>query len=120
MSDDKQVAKFLNDLMATDEDKYALVQALRDTVIEQYPDVSERMMYGGIMFSLGKDFGGLFPYKNHVSFEFSLGCLLQDNEKLLEGKGKYRRHLKLTSTADIETKQVCDFVKQAVALVATI
>lgn len=31
-------------------------------------------MYGGIMFSPGDDFGGLFVYKNHVSFEFGNGA----------------------------------------------
>ena len=27
-------------------------------------------MYGGIMFSLGSDWGGIFLRKNHISFEY--------------------------------------------------
>ena len=70
-------------------------------------------MYGGIMFSLGDDFGGLFVYKKHVSFEFGNGIKFNDPQKQLEGSGKLRRHVKLASLADIKDKQVEFFVKQA-------
>ena len=70
-------------------------------------------MYGGIMFSQLKDFGGVFVYKNHISFEFSDGYRFDDATKLLQGSGKYRRHLKIKSRADIEIKKVYFFVKQA-------
>ena len=63
-------------------------------------------MYGGIIFSLADDFGGIFVYKNHVSFEFSYGYKLDDPSKLLEGNGKYRRHLKIKSIEDLEIKKI--------------
>ncbi len=44
------------------------------------------------MFSLDEDFGGLFVRKRHISFEFGKGFLMDDPNKILEGKGKYRRH----------------------------
>jgi len=44
--------------------------------------------------------------------EFSNGYLFDDPKSLLEGKGKYRRHLKLRSLDDIETKKVDYFMKQ--------
>ena len=70
------------------------------------------MMYGGIIFSLSTDFGGVFVYKNHVSFEFSLGYKLDDPEKLLEGGGKYRRHLKMKSLEQVKMKKVDFYLKQ--------
>ena len=39
---------------------------------------------------------------------------MKDPNKLLEGKGKYRRHLKIKCKEDIEHKDVAFFVKQAV------
>jgi len=75
-----------------DNTKYQILEELRKIVIENYPKVEERMMYGGIMFSLADEFGEVFVYKNHISFEFSYGYKFKDPEKLLEGSGKYRRH----------------------------
>ncbi len=71
-------------------------------------------MYGGIMFSFKKDFAGLFVYKKHISFEFSQGYRFADPNAWLQGKGKYRRHVKVVSVDDIINKQVNFFVKQAV------
>jgi len=71
------------------------------------------MMYGGIMFSLEDDFGGLFVRKNHVSFEFGSGVTMDDPDNILEGIGKFRRHLKIRSLADIKDKKVEFFVEQS-------
>jgi len=61
-----------------------------------------------------EDFGGIFPSKKHVSFEFTNGIELVDKNIMLEGKGKYRRHLKIQSIADIKDKQVEYFINQIV------
>ncbi|MDX1700014.1 MAG: DUF1801 domain-containing protein, partial [Melioribacteraceae bacterium] len=74
----------------------------------------EKMMYGGIMFSLTEDYAGIFARKNHVSFEFGNGFKMNDPNKVLEGGGKYRRYLKLRSLTDIKDKEVEFFVEQAV------
>jgi hypothetical protein len=83
-------------------------------VLTSYPEISERMMYGGIMFTLEKDFGGVFAYKDHVSLEFSQGSQFNDPNKLLQGSGKFRRHLKFSSSEDVDDKMVLFFVDQAV------
>ena len=113
-SKNKEVQKFLGDIESIDAKKFRILEELRDIVFTQYPEVNERMMYGGIMFSLENDFGGLFVRKNHISFEFGFGAFMNDPKKLLEGTGKFRRHLKIASLADIEDKKVDFFVKQAV------
>lgn len=113
MSNDTRVQQFLEDIRSSDLDKYNILQKLREIVFAECPDVSERMMYGGIMFSLEKDFGGLFVYTNHVSFEFSNGAKMNDPKILLEGQGKFRRHLKFISSDDIDTEEVAFFVQQA-------
>lgn len=109
---DTKIQNFLNDLEDFDNPKYVIIQELRKIVFEIFPEVQERMMYGGIMFTTNDDFGGVFPSKKHVSFEFSQGYLLNDPEKKLEGTGKFRRHLKIRTLGEIMEKDVGFFVKQ--------
>ena len=112
-SKNEQVQKFLEDIMMFDTDKFEILQKLRKVVFLNYPKTNERIMYGGIMFSLDDDFGGLFVRKNHISFEFGSGASMNDPHKILEGTGKFRRHLKIRSLADIKDKKVDFFVKQS-------
>ena len=113
VSKDLRVQSFLDDLQEVTAHKYDIIQTSRKLVFAAIPCVDERIIYGGIMFSLnGDDLGGLFASKNHVSFEFSKGFELNDPNGILEGKGKFRRHLKLKSIEDVEQKTVSLFVQQ--------
>lgn len=111
-SKNEQVQSFLDDMQGGTLEQYEILQALRAVVFQLHPGVSERIIYGGIMFTLEDDFGGLFPSKHHVSFEFSQGFMLKDEGGHLEGTGKFRRHLKIKSLSDIEDKQVAYYVGQ--------
>lgn len=112
-SKNPEVQNWLEELEAFDDEKFAIVVDARKIVLATYSKVSERIIYGGIMFTLGDDIGGLFVSKNHVSFEFSQGYQFKDPKKVLEGAGKFRRHLKLKSRSDVKDKTVEFFVKQA-------
>jgi hypothetical protein len=111
-SNDEKVQQFLEEVMMMDNERHEILQALREIVFKRHPATTERMMYGGIMFTLDTDFGGIFVSKKHVSFEFTNGNTLNDPDGLLEGTGKFRRHLKITSFPDIEDKKVDFFVSQ--------
>jgi hypothetical protein len=111
-SNDKETQKFIETIKVLDHTKYQILKKLREIVFDNYPKTEERIMYGGILFSHTEDFGGLFVYQNHVSFEFGSGYKFMDTENLLEGKGKYRRHLKIRSLDDIDTKMVDFFMNQ--------
>ena len=114
-SKNEKVQNFLNDLQAVDENMFDLIGEMRSIIFKTYPQVQEKIMYGGIIFSLDDEmFSGLFAYKSHVSLEFSNGYLMEDAYNHLEGKGKFRRHLKIVEKDDISTKDVEGFVKQAV------
>jgi hypothetical protein len=54
--------------------------------------------------------------KEHVVFGFMRGAKLRDPEKLLEGTGKYLRHVKLRSAADVRQPGVRGLLKRAAAL----
>lgn len=95
MKTKNQIDKFIKELRTSDFEKYEILIWLRNIVLDTFPKVSETFKYGGILFSLKENFGGLFVSKKHVSFEFSYGYKLTSKLKL-EGTGKYRRHIKVT------------------------
>ena len=115
-STNEQVQNFLDDIIVVDPEKSTIIQKLRKIVFSTNPGITERIMYGGILLSLAHDFGGIFAYKKHVSFEFSHGVQMDDPNNILEGGGKFRRHIKVYCMADVETKMVASFVKQALQL----
>ena len=106
------VQEYLDALILLDSEKYDIVILLRDKVKQLNLTISERMMYGGIMFSLKEDLGGIFVYKNHVSFEFGQGFNFKDPDHLLQGKRKYRRHLKINNMNDISFIKADFYIKQ--------
>ena len=112
-SKDNKVQEFLEDVLMIDSEKYEIMQKLRKIVFSIFPKTNERMMYGGIMFSINDDFGGIFVRKNHISFEFGNGIQMNDPDNNLEGTGQFRRHLKIRTIADIKDKKVEFFVRQA-------
>ena len=115
-STNEQVQNFLDDIVVIDPEKSGFIQKLREIVFLTDPGITERIMYGGILLSLEQDFGGIFVYRKHVSFEFSDGVHMDDPDNILEGGGKFRRHIKIHCMADIETRMVASFVKQALQL----
>jgi hypothetical protein len=54
--------------------------------------------------------------KEHVIFGFMRGAELRDPAKLLEGTGKYLRHVKLRSAADVRRSEVRALLEQAAEL----
>lgn len=115
MSDPK-VEQLLHDLQLTHPDLHSLVQAVRGTVRSVAPKASERVMYGGILFSAPEQFCGVFAYSAHVTMEFGRGAELEDTHGTLEGNGQFRRHIKLRTAADIESKHLKDYIAQALRL----
>lgn len=102
-------------------DATEITQAIDRMVSEIAPTCTKRKMYGGIVFEAEPGdpksrFGGYFVYAKHVGVEFSNGVLLDDPDRILQGKGKLRRHVKLTTVQEIETKRLADFISQAVKL----
>lgn len=109
---DIKILTFLDSIKMLDVKKHKILEKLRDLIFDSYPDMNERMQYGGILFSLEDDVAGLFAYTNHVSLEFGQGATFKDPNNILEGKGKYRRHLKFASLDEIEKKHAIFYITQ--------
>lgn len=111
----QSVADWLAALRRNDELRYHLVEELRQLALEAGPAISEQVKYGGILFAGRRGFCGLFSYTNHVTLEFGDGASLPDPHGQLEGKGKGRRHIKLTGIADIEARHIREYLALAYA-----
>ncbi|ABL65710.1 DUF1801 domain-containing protein [Chlorobium phaeobacteroides] len=110
---DEKVDQLLQELQITNPERYELVQAARNAIYSVVPNATERVMYGGFMFSGDAQFCGVFAYREHVSVEFGRGCDLPDPRGVLEGSGKLRRHIRLVSIADITGKFLEQYVDAA-------
>ena len=105
-----RIAQFLEDARFIGNERFQLVQNLRKEALGLDKSISEEIKYGGILFAGGKPFCGIFSYAKHVSLEFSEGALLPDKHKVLEGEGKFRRHIKLFLQEDIAAKHVREYL----------
>ncbi len=103
----------LEDIRLLGEAQYEIVEAVRDLVRKNFNAFSEEVKYGGILFSSGIQFCGVFAYKEHVSVEFGSGAKINDTFGHLEGSGKGRRHVKLKSLPDIKNKKVAQYLALA-------
>ncbi|WP_426233457.1 DUF1801 domain-containing protein [Pararhizobium sp. DWP3-4] len=112
MSTDK-VQALLQEVREHREELFPIVARLRDVILAAGPSITEEVKYGGLLFSSGQSFCGVFPYKAHVTLEFSQGAALADPHGFLSGDGKYRRHIKLETVQDIETRRVAEYVASA-------
>ena len=110
---DGRVDQLLSDIRLTNPAGYDLVQEVRSAVYAAVPKATERVMYGGFMFSATAPFCGVFAYTAHVSIEFGRGCDLKDTHRALEGSGKFRRHIKVHTPADIKSKHLRAYITQA-------
>ncbi len=106
----KSVQSLVEDIRLVSEANYAIVEAVRALVCKKFQSTSEEVKYGGILFSSGVQFCGVFAYKEHVSVEFGSGAKIKDELGYLEGSGKGRRHLKLKSEADIRSKKLAEYL----------
>jgi hypothetical protein len=109
----QSVQTLMEDIRLVSEDHHEIVAAVRALVKKTFKPVAEEVKYGGILFSSGVQFCGIFTYKAHVTVEFGQGAHINDLLGHLEGSGKGRRHLKLESIADIKNKKLAEYLPLA-------
>lgn len=97
-----------------------VTQWMVQTVARLAPRAAARPAYGGLIFEAEPGLHrslicGLYAYRDHIAVEFSNGADLDDPFAVLEGKGKFRRHIKLRSMGDILAKDVDGMIARAFA-----
>lgn len=81
----QSVQSLVDDIRLLSETNHEIVEAVRALVKKTFKSASEEVKYGGILFSSGVQFCGVFAYKEHVSVEFGSGAKIKDDIGLLEG-----------------------------------
>jgi len=104
------VQALLEDIRLVSERNYEIVEAVRALVQKTFETSSEEVKYGGILFTSGVQFGGVFAYKMHVTVEFGSGAKIPDPFGFLEGVGKGRRHIKLLTVSQIKEKKLAEYL----------
>lgn len=111
-----EIQNFLSDLQTFSANKYTIVIKAREKFLA-YDCVSEKFIYGGIGFIVtGFLVGGIYVSKNHVSIVFSRGNELKDPYGILEGEGQYRRHLKIHTVEELDSKKSDYYIKEVIKL----
>jgi hypothetical protein len=110
-----EVEEFILDIQSVNPEHANIIRLVSDLFTDKDDGLLRGVKYGGLVF-FKEDvlIGGIFPYKKHVSIEFSNGSDFSDPLSVLEGAGKKRRHLKIYAPEDIDAKNAMYFIEQAV------
>lgn len=113
-----EVERFVEDIRIVSLDFAAAIEYARQLFFRLFPDLEEKIIYGGVGFLYkGTLIGGIYPNKRYLNLVFSRGNELNDPNALLLGKGKYRRHIRVTSVESLETVTVENLVLEYALLI---
>jgi hypothetical protein len=91
-----------------------IVGALRKLVNEVAPKLEETVKWGnGCWQNDSLPVAYAHCEGDHVQFGFFGGSLLKDTKNMLEGGGKYVRHVKIRSPKEIDAKALTPLIRQA-------
>ena len=99
-------------------DLVSIANELEAFIQSTIPDAVTISKYGGTLFTLKPEekegqFCGVFIYSKHVQLSFSNGPKLTDENKILKGSGKYRRHVNFDSADQINYAYLKELICQA-------
>ena len=97
-----------------------IAEELRLLIINLFPKITEVIWekqciagYGIGPKKMSEQFCYIAPFKKHVNLGFYFGADLEDPFKLLEGTGKYLRHIKIRSKKDVSKPEIQKLLEQA-------
>jgi len=91
-----------------------IIGALRKLVREVAPTLEETVKWGnGCWQNDSLPVAYAHCEGDHVQFGFFGGSLLKDTKNMLEGGGKYVRHVKIRSPKEIDAKALTALIRQA-------
>jgi len=112
---------FLYYLDFKDRQLIELFKDLRAFVLELHPDSNELLYHTHALTSLftisekmSDSFCMIPIYTNHLNLGFSKGTLLSDPHNLLQGTGKFIRHIPVRAVEDYRNDQVIALMQSAI------
>src|SRR5262249_50087850 len=104
-------AKYLADQSPRNQ---GIIRALRKFVKQVAPQLQESVKWGKVCWVKGKvPVAYVYSARDHVQFGFFRGATLRDPEGLLQGEGKFVRHIKLSRQADFDEEAFKALLRQA-------
>jgi hypothetical protein len=92
----------------------AIIRALRKFVKRVAPQLQESVKWGNGCWIKGKaPVAYVYSADDHIQFGFFRGSALRDPKGLLNGRGKFVRHIRVVKRADIDETAFTAFLKQA-------
>ena len=113
---DKKTSSVDHYLAALEDWQSLAISKLRKIITSAVVDIKESVRDSIPVYESEGPCCGIKTFKNHVNLEFWRGKELSDRYSILTGKGKEKRHIKITSTEDIQESLFSDIVKSAVKL----
>ena len=96
---------------------------LRSFILALHPNSNELLYHTHALTSLysvtekiGDAFCMIPIYTNHLNLGFNKGTLLNDPKNLLQGTGKYIRHIPIKEQSGFNNQSVHDLIKNAITL----
>jgi hypothetical protein len=92
-----------------------LIRALRKLVKRVAPQLQESVKWGNGCWVQGKaPVAYVYSAPDHVQFGFFRGATLRDPMRLLNGQGKYVRHVKVRKRSEVDERAFGALLRQAV------
>ena len=93
----------------------AVIRALRTFVKRVAPQLQESVKWGNGCWLQGQaPVAYVYSAPDHVQFGFFGGSALKDPKRLLNGEGKFVRHIKVGKRSDIDERAFGTLLRQAV------
>ena len=115
-------ADFQQVLDIKDDKLVELYQEVRNLILSLSPESNELVYHTHALTSvysitdkLGDAFCHIPIYTNHLNLGFNKGSLLKDELGLLEGTGKFIRHVPIRHSNDLNIKGLEKLIKEAIA-----
>lgn len=91
-----------------------IITALRRFVKRTSPRLAEGVKWGnGCWIGAAGPVAYVYSAPDYVQFGFFRGAKLKDPKSLLEGSGRFVRHIKVRRTADIDARAFAALLRQA-------
>ena len=111
----KRYASFDDYLAGQSPKNQTIIRALRRFVRKVAPDLRESVKWGNGCWVQGKaPVAYVYSAPDHVQFGFFGGSALRDPKRLLNGEGKFVRHIKVGKRSDIDESAFGALLRQAV------
>jgi len=103
-------------LAALESPQREVARALRALILEAGPELHESVRWGVPCYRGKRYVCSIAAHSDHTNLGFFRGAALRDPNKLLEGTGKWLRHVKVCREVDLKPVPLKALLREAIAI----